>query len=197
MTGPMCAKFRGSHTDPFYDRGSTFIPLFCFWKTGFLDPKSSERQSWFRKKSFGDSGHGITRRDAIWFLLKSVFGWCIELLNWGASENLEWTSIVERLYSIVYTIACAQTDGPDRSPLLVPHPDDGIVAGSGSNHLICAIFFARGTCQKTRALLQRLSNRAVYFIAWAGIKTSHYNPDRTPVMVSWLGGRVNPLICDI
>ena len=37
------------NADPFYDRGSTF-PLFCFGKTGFLEPKSSEHQSRFRQK---------------------------------------------------------------------------------------------------------------------------------------------------
>ena len=41
--------------DPFYDRGSTF-PLFCFWKTGFLYPKSSECQPWFRKTTFRGLG---------------------------------------------------------------------------------------------------------------------------------------------
>ena len=50
-----------------------------------------------KKKRFVDSGHGIIRRDAFWFLLKSVFGWGIELVKWGASENLGWTSIVEPL----------------------------------------------------------------------------------------------------
>ena len=42
-------------------------------------------------------GHGIIHRDAILFLLKSVFGWDMELLKWGASEKIGWTSIVKRL----------------------------------------------------------------------------------------------------
>ena len=47
-----------------------------------------------KKRGFIDSGHGIIRRDAIWFLLKSVFRWGMELLKRGASEFLGWISIV-------------------------------------------------------------------------------------------------------
>ena len=40
----------------------------------FLDPESSECQSWFRKKRFVDLGHRIIHRDSILYLLKWVFG---------------------------------------------------------------------------------------------------------------------------
>ena len=50
--------------------------------TGFLDPKSSGCQPCFEKLRLCIlGGHGIIHRDAIRFLLKSVFGWSIELLN--------------------------------------------------------------------------------------------------------------------
>ena len=51
----------------------------------------------FEKIRFLDLGHGIIRRDAFSFLLRSVFGWGMELRKRGAPENLGRTSIVERL----------------------------------------------------------------------------------------------------
>ena len=83
-------------SDPFYDRGITF-PLFCFWKKGFFDPNVN--LDFEKEKRFIGLGHGIIRRDAFWFLLKSAFGWGMELLKWGEEPQKVWgeTSIVERL----------------------------------------------------------------------------------------------------
>ena len=77
--------------------------------TGFLNPKSLGCQSCFKKWLF----RMLIHRDAIWFLLKSVFGWLTistELLKWGASENIGWTSIiVERLSAQLSSRFCGCT----------------------------------------------------------------------------------------
>ena len=83
---------------------------FSFWITGFLCHKTVGMPILFRKMSFlklgpweyssGSNlifGHGSIHREAVWFLLESFFGWRMEPLKGGASENLGRTSIVERV----------------------------------------------------------------------------------------------------
>ena len=68
---------------------------FFSWMTGFLNPKSSDRQSCFEKWLSVYLGHEIFHRDAIRsFAEKSVFGWGKERsFKWGASEKIGWTPI--------------------------------------------------------------------------------------------------------
>ena len=67
--------FSFSPCDPFYDRGRT-IPLKCF-----LSENHGKANLVSKNAIFVYSGHGITHQEAIRTLLKSVFGWGMELLK--------------------------------------------------------------------------------------------------------------------
>ena len=72
------------------------------WRGPLNPPKQPVRMPiLFRKMTLLHTwAMGVIHWGAIWLLLESFFGWPInsmELLTWGASEKLGWTSIVERL----------------------------------------------------------------------------------------------------
>ena len=66
-----------------------------------------------KKKGFVDLAHGIIRRDSFSFLLRSGFGWGMELRKRGAWENWGWTFVVERLQHQQLDVCWAQVNDDD------------------------------------------------------------------------------------